>query len=114
MFFALVIMLIMTCFTLICKPMENRFDFVKRKIEAWRKSLFWNGYLRFLIEGCLEIFIGVVLNLRINMNASYSDGNFLGPWDVTFHLVNNIAMIILGTFSFLSAVIIIYFYLRNF
>ena len=80
MYFTFIVMIFMSILTYICRPFEKRSKYIKKKMKNWRESLFWNGYLRLLIEGCLEIFIGVVLNIYISLTASYSNGSILGPW----------------------------------
>ena len=42
---------------------ENRSKYIQNKMTGMRKSLYWNAFLRFLIEGCLEIFLGTGIQL---------------------------------------------------
>ena len=81
MFFALLTILIMTFFTIVCKPFEQKSKRIKTKMDKWRKGIYWNSYLRFMIEGCLEIFIGIFLNW---LSKNELNEGFLTKWDDRF------------------------------
>ena len=74
MFFILCIMIFISIATVVCGPCERRYEFVRMRLKKSRENLFWNGYLRFIIEGSLEIFIAIALNIMVNITASYSEG----------------------------------------
>ena len=87
---------------------------MKKTISGWRKDLFWNGYIRLALEGCLELFIVVVLNYRINMNVIYSNGKMFYKWDSGFEVVNNVMLVFLSLISISMLFFIVVFYLRNY
>ena len=111
MFFALLTILIMTFFTIVCKPFEPRSKRIKTKMNSWRKVVYWNGYLRFLIEGCLEIFIGIFLNW---LSKRELNEGFLTEWNDRFQITNNVFVIVFAIVFLTLPFFMVSFYLRNF
>ena len=114
MFIILIVMLTMSLSTVLCRPLEKRIGFIRRRMESWRADLHWNGYIRLIIEGCLEIFTASSLNIAVNTQASYSNGTFFYSWQGIFNIVNNVTLIILSVIAFLSFFVMAVFYVQNF
>ena len=113
-FFTLVIMIGLAIATIVCYPCETRFIRVERRVKKIRSGLFWNGFLRFMIEGSLEIFVGLAINLSINIKNNSEDGSFLGPWSGAFNITNNLFLIIFPATCGFTLIFILLFYTINF
>ena len=66
-------------------------------------------WIRYLLEGCLDIVICAVVNFVNDLNSE--DGMM---WNSAFLVINNISLIIIGVASALFPIWILYFYCKNF
>jgi hypothetical protein len=90
---------------------------VKKKMESTRKSLYWNSFLVFLVEGSLEIYIGIFLNLtyqRVGEEKEGGGGAYFGPWNNRFDIFNNSMLILMLVSTSLILFFIGFFYMRNY
>ena len=76
------------------------------------KSLYWNSYIRFIIEGTLEIFISTIINIRY----LYESGT--NPFDdsqggMQFKIINTCTLIVLFIIISVSPIAIGLFYFFN-
>ena len=72
-------------------------------------SLHGNMFIRYMIEGCLDIAICIAVNL---IDISESEEGL--RWDTTFYMVNNISCFVLGFALMIFPVFVVIFYCRNF
>ena len=89
LFFILLILLTLPCCLFVSKPCKKYSGKFSAKHVSLTKSLYGNIYIRYLLEGCLDIAVCIVLNL---INAS-NEGSL--KWDSSFDVTNNIFLIVL-------------------
>jgi hypothetical protein len=108
MFLALVLMLTIPCWLLLTRSCKSKSQWLTQKHKSLIAALHGNMFIRFLIEGSLDIAICGTLNLY----KIFSEGGF--QWDNTFNFVNNVALIVLGSAVIVFPIFIFVFYCRNF
>ena len=110
-----VILFVMVLISL-CLFVTKKLRSLPPKIEAKRqnmlKSLYWNSYIRFIIEGTLEIFISTIINIRY----LYESGT--NPFDdsqggMQFKIINTCTLIVLFIIISVSPIAIGLFYFLN-
>ena len=72
-------------------------------------SLRGNMFIRYLIEGCLDIAICIAINC---IDISESEEGL--RWDSTFYMVNNISSIVLGCALMIFPVFVVVLYCKSF
>ena len=107
LFLSFCFMLILVIFTLTCKPLEDRSQYIKNKLDGTRENLYWNGFIRFFIEACLEIFIAYSINTAVIEKTGFR-------WSTNFDYVNNISLVVISIASILIVVFILLFYPLNY
>ena len=76
-FVILLSMIMISVILCLTKKLKSLPRGVETRRQNMIKSLYWNSYIRFLIEGTLEIFISAVINIRY----LYESG--VNPFDST-------------------------------
>jgi len=108
MFLTLVIMLTIPCCLLMTRPCKNKSQWLTKKHTSLIAALHGNMFIRYLLEGSLDIAICCTLNLYKDL----SDGGF--QWDSTFNIVNNVAQFVLGGGVMVFPIFVVVFYCINF
>ena len=94
---------------LICTRPLRRWKWFHKKHSATATSMKGNSWIRFIIEGCLDI------SICASLNYIYIQTSHLGlQWDTTFQIVNSAALIILAAAVFIFPFWMLYFYCKNF
>ena len=94
---------------LICTRPLRRWKWFHKKHSATATSMKGNLWIRFIIEGCLDI------SICASLNYIYIQTSHLGlQWDTTFQIVNSAALIILAAAVFIFPFWMLYFYCKNF
>ena len=84
MFLTLVIILMIPVFILATKPCKSKSKWLTKKHISLTNSLHGNLFIRYLIEGCLDIAICIVLNFKQQRNEGELN------WSSAFYIINNV------------------------
>ena len=63
-FVILLSMIMISLILCLTKKLKSLPRSIETRRQNMMKSLYWNSYIRFLIEGTLEIFISALINIR--------------------------------------------------
>ena len=107
MFVTLVFILLIPIWLFLLRPCKNKYQWLHTKHTSLTNSIYGNLYIRYLLEGCLDIAISLTLQV------THMGSNGL-EWDTTFNVINNITTIVLGVATISFPVFIIVFYCRKF
>ena len=81
-FLILLIMLLISLFLCLTKKVKKLPRKLLTKRENLMKSLYWNSYIRFVIEGTLEIYISASINIKYLFDNWIIPGNMkYNPFD---------------------------------
>ena len=109
MFLVFVIMLTIPACLICTKPCGRCWPWLDKKNTATATSLQGNAWIRFIMEGSLDIAICGSLNYIFIKKES---GGL--QWDTSFQVVNNLALIVLGIAVAAFPIWMMWFYCRNF
>lgn len=93
---------------------------MSKKTREWHKklkeALYWNQFLRLILEASLELSIGVIYNLKVEKEAFDQDPDnwdFYKP-DLPFFWINLISSIIIAQILVFGPIFILCYYLYKF
>ena len=109
MFLTLLVMLLIPLCLLASKPFKNKSRWFSKKHESLARSASGNMFIRYMLEGCLDIVICAVLNFVNDMDSE--DGMM---WDSIFLKINNVSLIVLGIAVAIFPLWVLIFYCKNF
>lgn len=108
-FLVLVITLMMPIFLICVKPCVNKKQKWKKKHKGCVTSMKGNVFIRFFLEGCLDIVLCGALNII------YIQENDIGyEFHTLFHITNSISLFALGLVIVTLPIWTLWFYCRNF
>lgn len=108
MFLTFVIMLFIPVLLLLIKPCRAKSHWLDKKYSSMMQALHGNMFIRYLMEGSLDISICIVLNF-----IQDSDSGGL-QWTSAFHIVNNLAQIVFALAIMIFPAFVLFFYCKNF
>jgi hypothetical protein len=117
LFFVFLYLMLLILLTAVCTPCESRSNYLKKKMDGTRKSIYWGSFLIYFVEGSLEIYIAIFLNLTVKKNDESGEeegGSYFGTWDNRFDVFNNLMLITMTIATALILFFIIIFYTKNF
>ena len=109
MFLVLVVMLTLPLCLICTGPCRSCWPWLDRKHRATKTNLHGNVWIRFIMEGGLDIFLCAALNYIYLMHSA---GGL--QWENTFDIVNNVALIALAFVTLLFPGWAMWFYCKNF
>ena len=108
MFLTLVVMLTIPLCICVTLPCKSKSKWLTTKHKSLTNALHGNMFIRYLMEGCLDIAICSALNIM----KGVEDGGL--DWSDRFHIVNNVALIVLTLAVAAFPIWILYFYCTRF
>ena len=108
MFLTLVIMLTVPCCILVTLPCKSSSKCLTNKHKGCTDALRGNFFIRFLLEGCLDISICATLNILKGVEDDGLD------WSDKFFIVNNVSLIVLSLAIVAFPVWVLIFYCTRF
>jgi len=109
MFIVFVIMLTIPACLICTKPCRRCWPWLDKKHKATATSLHGNAWIRFIMEGSLDIALcGAINYIFIN------DRQGGLQWDNIFQVVNNVSLILMGVSISVFPIWALWFYCRNF
>ena len=109
LFLTLVIIATIPFFLCCTYPCKKRSEWFSKKHVSVSKSMQGNTFIRFLLEGCLDISICAYLQLFTS-----HEGEERLMWGTAFDIINNLSCIILATAVAIFPVFILVFYCYKF
>ena len=109
MYITLVIMLMTPICICTTRPCKDRSKWLQRKRVGLLNALHGNMFIRFLIEGCLDV--SICIYCQYLFTAESEEGM---SWSSRFEIVNNISMLVLATALISFPIFIVVFYCRKF
>ena len=108
MFLSLLVMMLIPILLLVTKPCKKKSRWLTKRHTGLTKSLHGNMFIRYLLEGCLDIAICSVLDVVHQLESE----NGL-EWS-TFQVINNLTIVILGIAVMIFPAWVFIFYCKNF
>lgn len=108
LFFMFILLLTIPVCLILTKPCRC-WSWYNKKHEAMSTSIKGNTWIRFIMEGCLDISICATVNYIFIKKSN--EGL---KWNSTFHIINSTAIIVLVTLIIAFTIWTPLFYLRNF
>lgn len=110
MFLVFAFMLTVPCCLICIRPCRRMSSWLDKNYKSTATSMYGNVWIRYAMEGCIDIAICAVLNLKIRMLDS-EDGL---RWDTTFYCLNNAALFVLLFAVAAFPIWALWFYCKNF
>ena len=111
-FLILLGMLLLSLLLCLTKRIKKLPQKLLTKRENLLKSMYWNSYIRFIVEGTLEIFISAGINFKYLFDSGVNPFDpSQGGWQ--FRIVNTACLIVLSLVIMVSPVFVAWFYIRN-
>lgn len=109
MFLVFVFMLTVPCCLICIRPCRRMTSWLDKKYKSTATSMYGNVWIRYAMEGAIDIAICAVLNLTY----SFEEADGL-RWDTTFYCVNNAALFVLLFAVAFFPIWALFFYCKNF
>jgi len=113
-FLVIMVFFFMLFLLLVTLPCKNKIKRVRQWHEKWSKSLFWNGIIRFFIEGSLELVIVVSITCTQVINDYRTKENFLPEEGRFFFLCDLITCFIFALLCIVFPIFVYIFYSRRY
>ena len=105
LFITFLVILMIPCCLLCVKPFKHKSRWLNKKYKGLSDSIHGNLFIRYILEGCLDISICAMLNFVSK------DGL---KWESGMHLVNNIFLIFLSVIVIAFPIWVFWFYCKRF